>query len=280
MEGQASWLTLEVVARRNGKSLADAAVARQFLATDTNAALSPSDSEYPVFNKAPLYLRKTLVFPYESGQKFQQAVFLHDGKAAFGRLFKDPPVSSAQIDFPERYFTHDAPALPVLPQMAKGLREFLTGTLGELETGILLEQYVGAEFSEDLVPKLRSGQYRIEEDRKSHHRTLIYISEWADDGAAKQFFAAYQDILRAKAKMVEVTANSDNEFNGRNENGYFSVTRNGKQVTAREYYESPFGAQKLATVIPQFREKTDDFEIEPYQRHDQAEGAVPLHILR
>ncbi len=40
-----------------------------------------SDSQYPVFNNAPLYLKRTMLFPYDAGEKFQQAVFLrHDGK--------------------------------------------------------------------------------------------------------------------------------------------------------------------------------------------------------
>jgi hypothetical protein len=143
---------------------------------------------------------------------------------------------------------------------------------------------VGADFAEDLVPQLKGGQYRIEEDRKTHHRTLMYVSEWSDEASAKRFFGAYEDVMKGKSKTLEVTTASDNDFNGKNQNGYFSVTRNGKQVMAREYYASPFGAEQIAAIlpaiVPEFRQKTDDFEIEPYQRHDQTEGAVPLHIFR
>jgi hypothetical protein len=276
VEGQASWLMLEVVARRNGRTLADENTAREVLSMDT----SGTDSEYPVFSKAPLYMRKTLLYPYDAGQRFQQAVFLHDGKAGFARVFRDPPVSSAQIDYPERYFAHDAPQLPALPKIAREVREFVSGTQGELETRILLEQYISESFAQELGPQVKGGQYRIEENRKTHRRTLVYISEWMDEHSAGRFFDAYQDVLRGKSKTIAVSALTPTEFSGKTEDGYFSVIRNGKQVLARERYAEPFGAEKLAAVIPQFRQKPDYFQIEPYQRHDQAEGAVPFHIFR
>ena len=32
-----------------------------------------ADAQYPVFAKAPLYIRRTLMFPYDDGQRFQHA---------------------------------------------------------------------------------------------------------------------------------------------------------------------------------------------------------------
>src|SRR5580698_7599163 len=50
VEGQASWLMLEVGARRNGRTLAEPQTAQEFLQTSTD---SPQ-GDYPVFNNAPL----------------------------------------------------------------------------------------------------------------------------------------------------------------------------------------------------------------------------------
>ena len=75
VEGQASWLTLEYAARQAGKTLTDPATAREYFREE----LDPDDPQYPVFSKAPLYLRATMLFPYEEGETFQQAVVLHDG---------------------------------------------------------------------------------------------------------------------------------------------------------------------------------------------------------
>src|SRR5580658_3006108 len=130
VEGQASWLMLEVGARRNGRTLADPQTAREFLQSESDSPLS----DYPVFNNAPLYLRRTLMFPYDEGEKFQQAVFLHDGMTAFARVFRDPPTSTAQIEHPERYFEHTPLSSPVLPKPIKHAKPFVEGSLGELET--------------------------------------------------------------------------------------------------------------------------------------------------
>lgn len=235
VEGQASWLMLEVEARRNGKTLADESTARQLLAMDTNS----QNSDYPVFNNAPLYLRRTLLFPYDAGQSFQQAVFMKEGKNAFARVFREPPVSTAQIEFPDRYFARDAPAMPELPKAGKGVKEFMTGSLGALETRILIEQYLSASAAEDLAPRLKAGQFRIDEDRKTHRRTLVYASEWQDEESATRFFDAYQDVLRGKWKTIEPGDTSAIVFAGKSEDGYFAVKRNGKVVLSREGYASP-----------------------------------------
>jgi hypothetical protein len=51
----------------------------------------------------------------------------------------------------------------------------VTGSLGELETRILLEQYIDADLAEALGPKLKGSDYRIDEVKKAeadHRMTL------------------------------------------------------------------------------------------------------------
>ena len=74
VEGQANWLMLEVGARRAGRTLADPQTAHEFLDPESDS----QTSDYPVFNNAPLYLRRTLMFPYDEGEKFQQARIHHN----------------------------------------------------------------------------------------------------------------------------------------------------------------------------------------------------------
>jgi hypothetical protein len=235
VEGQASWLMLEVGARRSGRTLADPQTAREFLETAGDA----QTGEYPVFNKAPLYLRRTLMFPYDEGEKFQQAVFLRDGKPAFGRVFRDPPISTTQIEHPDRYFEHTPLSSPDLPKAVKHAKAFVEGAMGELETRILLEQYVNAETAESLGPKLKGADYRVDETKPSHRMTLVYASEWADEDAASRYYEAYQKVLRGKWKSVEVTSESPDRFSGKSEDGYFTVTRVGNTVLSKEGFERP-----------------------------------------
>jgi hypothetical protein len=235
VEGQANWLMLEVGARRAGKTLADPQTAREFLETGSDS----QQSDYPVFNNAPLYLRRTLMFPYDEGEKFQQAVFLRDGKAAFERVFRDPPISTAQIEHPDRYFEHTPLAAPVLPKPIKHAKEFVEGSMGELETRILIEQYVDAATADLLGPRLKGADYRIDETKPASRMTLVYASEWADEQAASQYFEAYQKVLRGKSKSLEVSAETPDRFSGKSEDGYFSVTREGKTVLSKEGFEQP-----------------------------------------
>jgi hypothetical protein len=235
VEGQASWLMIEVGARRSGKTLADPETARELLAGD----LETPQAGYPVFNKAPLYLRRTLTFPYDDGEKFQQAVFLRDGKPAFARVFRDPPISTSQIVHPDRYFAHTPISNPDLPKPLKHAKPFVTGAMGELETRILLEQYIGAGLAQSLGPKLKGADYRVDETKEAHRMTLVYVSEWTDEDSAAQYFDAYQKVLRGKWKAIEVTGQSGSRFSGKSEDGYFEVTRDRTRVLSEEGFAQP-----------------------------------------
>ncbi|HWF09675.1 MAG TPA: hypothetical protein VG297_14495 [Bryobacteraceae bacterium] len=245
VEGQASWLMIEVGARRAGRTLADPETARQLLGGPDNsqpAAALPGDSEtseYPVFSKAPLYLRRTLTFPYDDGEKFQQAVFLHDGKRSFSKVFEDPPISTAQVIHPEQYFRKTPLASPVLPKPVRHAKPFVTGALGELETTILLEQYLDPDTAHMLAPKLKGADYRVDETKPAHRMMLVYESEWSDPDAAAQYFEAYQRVLRAKWKSVDVTVSDADRFSGKSEDGYFTVSRDGNKVLSEEGFEQP-----------------------------------------
>ena len=230
VEGQASWLMVEVAARRVGRTLADEDTARQYLNND----LDSPDADYPVFNKAPLYLRKTLIFPYSEGGRFQQAVFLHDGAQAFAQVFQKPPVSSAQIMHPMRYFENAGLQIPDLPKALKHTRPFITGVMGELETRILIEQYAGADLAEQLGPKLKGASYRIDESKPDHRLMLLYVSEWSDEDAASRYLAAYRQVLQGKWKQVEIAEGGADKFSGKSEDGYFMVARDGKRVLSEE----------------------------------------------
>jgi hypothetical protein len=203
------------------------------------------DDEYPVFAKAPLYLKVTLIFPYDQGQKFQQALFLKEGKRAFGMAFVKPPVSTAQILHPEKYFSGDAPVSPELPKPASGMRALTGGTVGELDQRVILriagEQQDAAEA---LAAQLKGGSYRIDEPKHvgsevNERASLVYVSEWESEDAATRYFAAWQKADRAKWKQVEASE-SPNLFQGKSEEGYFRVTLKGTRVTAEEGFAQPF----------------------------------------
>jgi hypothetical protein len=238
VEGQASWLMIEYAVRRQGKTLADPDTAREYLKDDQDSA-SANDSEYPVFDKAPLYLKRTLMFPYEEGEKFQQAVFLKDGRDGFALIFRKPPVSTSQVIHPERYFNNVVFKDPDLPKPLHHARPFVTGTVGELDHRILLTQFVDEKTAETLAPKLKGSAYRIDESKPDRRMMLVYASEWDNEDSATQYFEAYQKVLRRKWKHIEVKTQDASRFSGKSEDGYFSVARRGTQVLSQEGFAEP-----------------------------------------
>src|SRR5205085_12258754 len=72
MEGQATWLMSELLARKMGQSLKDS----PSLLAAMSGISDNGGGQFPVFDKSPLYLRQTLVFPYTKAMLFQHAAFV------------------------------------------------------------------------------------------------------------------------------------------------------------------------------------------------------------
>jgi hypothetical protein len=238
MEGQATWLMSEFVARKSGQSLRDSAAL-----ADTMANLAAGDGssdkatgDFPVFDQEPLYLRLTLVFPYTKGMSFQQAVLQHDPREGFGDVFLHPPVSTQQILHPEKYFDHTRPTEPALPvvHLPHGYKGLVGGELGELEQGILLEQYAGKERAAELAPHWRGCAFELHENRKAGRVVLLYAAEWDSEENARRYFDAYAQVLHKKWKAMTVTSDEPDALMGTGDDGRFELRRKGAVVTSVE----------------------------------------------
>jgi hypothetical protein len=231
MEGQATWIMSEYLARKSGQSLKDSPA---LVAMMSNLSESGA-GQYPVFESAPLYERITLVFPYTKGMLFQNAVFQRDGLASFEEVFRKPPVSTQQILHPDRYFANTKPTDPQLPDPhLHGYKGLVGGSLGELEHSILLEQYAGKERSQELAPHWRGSNFELLENKKAARVVLLYSSEWESEDASRQFFGAYREILRKKWKSMTVDAETEDSVTGTGDDGRFELRRKGAVVTSVE----------------------------------------------
>jgi hypothetical protein len=237
MEGQATWLMTEYMARQMGMSLGTSPEALSLLGQVGEIATG----QFPAFDSAPLYMKETLLFPYTQGMLFQQQVFKKDGQPAFAEIFRHPPVSTQQILHPDVYFLDRKPSQPKLPVVVNPheYRDLVTGEVGELDHSILLRQFVGKKESEELAPRWRGGAYRLLERKKGKSVVLLYASDWETPEAALQYFGFYRQILVAKWGKMEVTVGSGDEFAGHSSDGYFLVRLNGTSVTSVEGLNSP-----------------------------------------
>ena len=232
MEGQASWLMTAYVSKL---STGQAAVPPGVLELMTHA-IESSAMQYPVFAKAPLYLRESLTFPYTTGTLFQNAIYEKLGQESFSEVFRHPPESTQQIFHPEKYLDHvspEKPALPVIPD-AKRYRKIDDGTLGEFDFRVMLEQYSGKEESQSLAPHTTGGIYELVESKTDRHPVLAFAVNWDTPDSAASFFRAYRKVLEGKSKDCAFVEDSANTLSGRNQYGEFRVRQDGKRFEAVE----------------------------------------------
>jgi hypothetical protein len=231
MEGQATWLMSEYLAKRNGQSLK---TSPELLAAMSTVSDSGGE-QFPVFDKAPLYLRLTLVFPYTKGMLFQHAVVQRDGNDAFAEVFRHPPASTQQIMHPDKYFASLKPTDPALPDpKLHGYKGLVGGSLGELEHQILLEQFGGKEEAADLAPHWRGCNFELLENKKAGRVVLLYVAEWDSDESARRYFAAYRALLHKKWKKMTVTSEDAGTVTGIGDDGRFELRLKGALVTSME----------------------------------------------
>jgi hypothetical protein len=232
MEGQATWLMSELMARKMGQSLKDSP---NLLATMSGAS-EAADGQYPVFDQSPLYLRLTLVFPYTKGMLFQNAVYERDGQTGFADVFLKPPVSTQQILHPQKYFDGVKPTNPDVPDphLPKGYKSLVGGSLGELEVGVMLEQYTSKARAAELAPHWRGCSFELLENKKAARVVLLYTLELDSEEAATQYFTAYREQLQKKWKQMTVTSETADAITGTGDDGRFELRRKGALVTSVE----------------------------------------------
>lgn len=232
VEGQATWLMSEHIAKSMHQSLRKNPLLVKLL----NASSDAAAAQYPEFRDAPLYLRSLLLFPYSQGLQFQQAVIEKKGDEGFDEVFKHPPVSTQQMYHPEKYFAHVEPTNPALPVLP-GLGEYKVlseGTVGEFDHTVLLEQYVKRDDSKAAAAHWRGGAYKLYEAKKGGRLMLAFASDWDSAESAQQFFADYQEALKGKWKKMDVKERTPEKVAGQGDDGEFVLEVQGTVVRSRE----------------------------------------------
>ncbi len=232
VEGQASWLMIAYQLKQEGKP----PVPSREMLKSVGDASEESMAGYPVLKASPLYIQRSLLFPYSEGSLFFDAVFRKMGNQAFSAVFTDAPVDSAQIIHPDRYFRHVKPARPDLPKLAlkNSTSEITQGSVGEFDHEILLTQYAGAAAAAALAPHLRGGRFRILGTGKDHKPVLQYVSEWDSAQDANSFFTHYKGILKRKWRRCDPAIDNGSMFAGTGDNGYFVSRLRDRTVSSVE----------------------------------------------
>lgn len=238
MEGQATWLMAAYISRQGGGK---AEVPEAVLQLMKKSIESSAAQQYPVFSKAPLYIRESLVFPYADGLTFQDAVFRKLRREAFSEVFLRPPESSGQIFHPERYLMHGGVVIPNPPALpdSHDFRKLADGTLGELDFRVLLSQYVSPDDGSALAAHLAGGSYELLEDKRDKFPVLGVASTWDSPESAHNYFEQYRKVMQGKWKKLEIAKDTPEMMEGHGDSGYFRVWVEGDTVNQIEGWQTP-----------------------------------------
>ncbi|HEY6339910.1 MAG TPA: hypothetical protein VIY49_00330 [Bryobacteraceae bacterium] len=237
MEGQAVWLSFAYLAfLQGGKPEVPAPLLDQI-----SSSAGANGPEFPVYTSAPLYIRESLVFPYNQGTRFQDAVFHKLGRRAFDEVFIHPPQSTQQIMHPEDYFEHVEPSIPdpptLDPLLGKQAHEFRTltdGALGEFDFSALLRQFVGEREGGDAAAHVRGGAFRLYEHKHDKYPVLIYTSRWDSPESARVYLDLYKRVLKGKWRMLQISSDTGSIVLGTGDSGKFQVRLVGSTVESVE----------------------------------------------
>lgn len=233
MEGQATWLMMESAARKSGQSLKQMPASLLDVANRSSDAVS---TQFPVLAAAPLYMRASLLFPYAEGLRFNHIILQKHGQAGFARVFQDPPVSSQQIMHPDVYLADTRPLDVQLPKLRdeRYWKTVTSGSLGEFDHSVLLEQYVGREQADSIAPHWRGGSAAVVEHKTDKRTVLLYASEWDTAENARKMFDAYRHVLQGKWKNMRIMTDTPESLTGSGDDGDFRVSITGSRVTSIE----------------------------------------------
>jgi hypothetical protein len=168
-------------------------------------ALDAQNSQFPVFRRAPRIIRETMVFPYVGGASFVQKVWAANARDGFvaplGSLL---PQSTEQVlHTAERFLaTRDAPTELRFANTKDVLYE---NTLGELETGILLAEYLGVDPG-SAAAGWDGDRYQLV--TSSGKKMVLWQSVWDDAVAADRFADAYRHVAAKRpGRSIRVERN-------------------------------------------------------------------------
>jgi hypothetical protein len=197
VEGQAMVVLVDYMLEPMGLSLKDSPQVVQSL----KDGMLVGTADAVQFRNAPIYMKEALTFPYRYGIDFIADLLIKGGKdKAFAELFRNPPRTTRQIMEPQTYLAGERLEpmnVPDFRQVFKNYERFDVGAVGEFDVAVLVDQYAGAQVSNNLYPHWRGGYYYAVRSKGDPAAPLglLYASRWSSPEKAANFAAIYASAL-------------------------------------------------------------------------------------
>jgi hypothetical protein len=213
-------------------------------------------------------LQESLLFPYRDGLSFEQKIMKDEGvEQAFAGVLDRPPSSTWEIMNPKSYENKVKPALLQMPDIHGLIDEqydpYDIGVMGALDVRILTRLFAGDDAAAALTPEWDGGIYYAaqskaartpEQKAQTGSVSLLYLSAWKSEEAAKTFAAVYADELSRKYtgvkrdKDAESSSASNTEQIYQTNEGPVLIALSGKDVFASEGFDLTL-AHKLELLM-------------------------------
>jgi hypothetical protein len=208
VEGQAMVVLVDYMLAPTGQAL----LSSPQIAKALTEGMLVGTSDSPEYEKAPIFLKESLTFPYRYGLDFEAELLRSGGKQkAFAAAFTNPPQTTREIMEPKTYLSGERLEAMPLPDFKRDFEKyerFDIGAMGEFDVAILLDQYANPETSHTLYPHWRGGYYYAVEPKADTAAplALFYWSRWSDAESAARFAAIYAQGLAPRYKQVHEAA--------------------------------------------------------------------------
>ncbi len=156
----------------------------------------------PALQKAPPFIKDSLMFPYMNGLTFSAAILRPTGWNGLSRLFEKPPVSTQQILHPALYQSGKIPTNVSLPSLEKLLgpnwAKLDENVMGEFGWKEVLKQFLDNDRAKTLAAAWDGDWYALYEQKESKRLVLAVRLHLSTEEHAARFFGQYSEALEKK----------------------------------------------------------------------------------
>ncbi len=177
--------------------------AQEYVTATELREMMNEEVESEQLDSAPLYLRRSILFPYDEGFSFVQE--LAGGGLEFVNFaLSDPPLSTEQIIHPEKYMeTRDNPRAVPVPDISaslgEGWKKINEDCMGEFDVDVWFEQFFGEDGRPEVGEGWGGNTIQYYQGPKEKY-VMVNDFAWDSPEEASEFFEAYEDLLKARFK--------------------------------------------------------------------------------
>ena len=162
-----------------------------------NQEQKDASSSSPLPASVPPFVRNLLVWPYDPGRSFVQALQARGGEQAVDQAFQQPPTSTEQILHPEK-FPADRPITVNVPdfgpRLGSGWKDLEFEDVGEGWFRLMLELRIPAASADTAAAGWGGGQYRAWSNGEGQ-AAVVMDTVWDTQKDASEFVQAMDNWL-------------------------------------------------------------------------------------